>query len=116
MTMSEYLDSIEGTEQEQQMVQAIEDLREDLTVAAKIPFVGKTIVALLAFADLETIERFKQTIHYDNIKDWNIYVGDMEKGHFSIYPGDKQLKKIATAALIIFGVLFLMWLWKRVKK
>jgi len=110
MLLTEYLDTIEGTEQEQLFLQKLADLKNEFAQATKVPFVGKLIRALVAFGDCESIEEFKQSEHYANIQGYNIAVMDLEKGFFSIHPGKEQLTKMAifsaiAAALILLFVL-----------
>ena len=113
MLLTEYLDTIENTEQEQQFLKAVSEIKEELSQAAKVPIVGKTIRALVALCELESIAAFKQSEHYENIRGYNIHVSNLEKGHFSIQPGKKHWEKAAKAAAIAAAVLLLLCLCKR---
>ncbi|MCL2376876.1 MAG: hypothetical protein FWC76_05700 [Defluviitaleaceae bacterium] len=113
MLLTEYLGEIENTEQEQQLLQGLADLKDEFAPAANIPFAGKVIKALMALGDAESIEEFRQTGHYENIEGFNIHVINLKKGQFSIYPGSEHLKKIAMVAAIIGGVLLLLCLCRK---
>ncbi|MCL2526796.1 MAG: hypothetical protein FWE42_00150 [Defluviitaleaceae bacterium] len=111
MIISEYLDLIENTDQEQLLRDKIVEIEEHLVKAASIPVLGKTLTALIAFGQAESVEAFKQSEHYVNLKDWNIEVADLEAGHFSITPGPVHMvkvKKIAVAIGIVVALLVLL--------
>jgi len=117
MIFSDYLDSIENTEQEQQLLEQFAknaaDIQEGVNEA---PFIGKIkiIGALLALGTAESIEAFRQSEYYEYLKDWEISVKDLEKGHFSLYPGAEQRKKIfAIAGAVVLGIVLLVWCCKR---
>jgi len=103
MIVSDYLDSIEGTEQEAVLLKAFTELTEDKDIAKVfgLPIVGKLIKALVVLGSSESIDAFRQTEHYMNIKDWGITVFDLEKGYISIHPGLQHRKKIFIAAIAI---------------
>ena len=110
MIVSNYLDSIEGTEQESVFLSHFVEIAEDEDVAKvlHLPIVGKLLGALVALGSMDSIAKFKQTEHYNIIKDWGITVFDLKKGYISIHPGPKKLKKIlAVMAVVGFGLLFL---------
>ena len=113
MTISEFLDSIETTEQEQQFIDAIANIKDDLAQATQVPFVGELFTAILAIVDEGSIESFKQTEHFDTIKDFNISVFDIEKGYFSIWPGPKHQKIILKVAVGICAIILLIYLCRK---
>ena len=113
MLLTEYLNSIENTEQDQLFLQKLSEIKNDIGQAAKMPFIGKLIRALMAMGDSESIKEFKQSEHYENIAGFNITVSDLEKGHFSIYPGAAHGKKIAKVLAIAGAGLLLLWLCRR---
>ena len=117
MIFSEYLDSIENTEQEQQLLgqftKTAAEIQEGVNEA---PIMGKIkiIGALLALGSVESIEAFRQSEYYDYLKDWEISVKDLEKGHFSLYPGAAQRKKIfAIAGAVVLAIVLFVWCCKR---
>jgi len=112
MLLTEYLDTIENTEKEQEFLRALSDIRQELQAGAKIPFIGKPIRALAAIGECESIEEFKQSEHYENITGFDITVSNLEKGHFSIYPGSAQRKKMAKVLAIVIAALLLLRLCK----
>jgi len=118
MVISKYLDSIEGTEDEQKLLNATLKLSEEEGISELYdkPFVGKIFTALNVLGKSESIADFKQTKHYDNIKDLGISVFDLEKGFFSIYPGPKHIKGICAVAGIVGAGLLLLKLRKLCKK
>ena len=103
MVVSKYFDSIEGTEKEPVFLNSLVELAEDKDVAKLLnkPVVGKLLSALVALSSSESIEAFRQTEHYKNIKDWGITVFNLEKGYISIHPGPKHIKKILVVISIV---------------
>jgi len=112
MVISKYLDSIEGTEDEQKFKEAIAKLSEteEITVLLDKPGIGPFFKSIFAIAEADSIADFKQSEHYANIKDWSITVFDLENGTFSIHPGPKHVKMfLAVAAMVGVGI----YLFKR---
>ena len=96
MKVSEYFDSIEGTEQERVFLEKFAGMDElqDLKKLTKIPLIGKMLKALAALSESGSIADYKTTDNYAHIKDWDIVVRNLEKGDFTIQPGPEQRKKI----------------------
>jgi len=113
MLLTEYLDTIQGTDQEQQFIEKLAELKVHFEPAAKVPIFGKTIKALIALGDASNIEDFKQSEHYNNIQGYNIAITDIEKGYFSIHPGKAQLVKLVPFFAIIGGVILLLILSRK---
>ena len=109
MLLTDYLDTIENTQQEQQFMQHLAELKEHFVPATKIPFVGRMIRALVALGDCGSVTEFKQSEHYPNIRGYNITLMDLEKGYFSITPGREQLAKVIPILGTIVGLL-LLWI------
>ena len=110
MLVSKYFDSIEGTEKEPVLLKCIVELAEDEDVAKLLdkPIIGKLLSALVDLSSSDSIDAFRQTEHYENIKDWGITVFDLEKGYISIHPGPKHMKKIfVVMAIACIGVYLL---------
>ena len=114
MLVSKYLDSIEGTEKEPVFLNSFAELTEDKDVAKLLdkPIIGKLLSALIALRCSDSIEAYKQTEHYENIKDWGITVFNLEKGYISIHPGPKHIKKLFTVMAIACVGVYLMKLIK----
>jgi len=117
MKVSDYLDSIEGTEKEPVFLKGLDEMtkNEDIAKALNTPIAGKLLTALVALGDSESIEAFKQTEHYEIIKEWGITVFDLEKGYISIHPGPKHLKRILAVAAVAGAGLLLLKLYKKHK-
>jgi len=115
MLVSKYFDSIEGTEKEPILLNSLIELAEDKDVAKLLdkPIIGKLLSALVALSSSDSIEVFRQTEHYEYIKDWGITVFDLEKGYFSIHPGPKHLKKIFAVIAVACVGLYLLKLRKK---
>jgi len=115
MTIAKYLDSIDGTDKEPILFKGMGKLTKEEGIAALMdkPGVGDLFCALAELGNSESIAEFKQTVHYDAIKDWGISVFDLEKGSISIYPGPKHLKKFFTVVAIAGAGIYL---WKLHKK
>ena len=115
MTIAKYLDSIEGTDKEPILFKGMVKLTEEESIAALMdkPGVGDIFTALAELGSSKSIADFRQTQHFNAIKDWGISVYDLEKGNISVYPGPKHLKRFFTVVAIAgAGVL----LWKLHKK
>ena len=112
MKLSMYLDSIQNTENEELFLQKLSDINKDLAKATSVPFIGKKIRSVIALGNAESIEDFRQTRHYDVIKDWNIYVPDLEKGHIYLnyFPIEAKI------LLSIFALIALIWVVRRICK
>jgi len=110
MLLTEYLDSIENTDEERLFLTKIVEMKEELGQAKQIPIVGKFIKALIDLGDSGSIAEFKQCEHYENIMGYNIRIMDMEKGYFSMYPGKELGMKAAKIAAIVVAVVLLLCL------
>ncbi|MCL2397179.1 MAG: hypothetical protein FWC93_03845 [Defluviitaleaceae bacterium] len=115
MLLTEYLDSIENTEQEQMFLQKLAEpeLKDAFGQLVNVPFVGKLFLALVTLGDSENIEDFRHSGHYDGIRHYSIAISNIEKGYFSIYPGPVHMKKIAKVAGVIGAGLLLLILCKK---
>ena len=112
MLLTDYLDSIQGTEQEARFFEVFAVVKDAVKQLTRIPVVGKLFEALVVLDDLGSIETFVQCEHYQNIRGWDIFV-NLDKGVFSIYPGAESRKKIFTF-LALFGIgVLLLCLWRR---
>ena len=94
MVFSEFLDSIEGTEKEQIFISFMAKSKDALAEVPRIPFLGKVLSAIAYMANCESISEFRQSEHYEYLKDWNVGLHDIDKGHLSIYPSNEILLKI----------------------
>jgi len=108
MRFSEYCETVENTEQEQQLLQfmkqdKMKDAEKVFEKLSRIPVVGKLFSAVIALGDYESIEAYKQSEHYDNIKDWRFTI-DYDKNSLSIGMNEEQQKK-ALKVLAIFGAI-----------
>ena len=110
MTISKFLDSVEGTEKEPMLFNGMVKLTEEESIAKlmDMPGVGSIFNALAILGRSESIAEFRETEHYNVIKDWSITVFDLENGNVSIYPGPKHLKKFFTVVAIA-GTGLLLW-------
>ena len=116
MIFSEYLDSIESTPNEQLLIQKLADMEGDLSQAKNVPFVGKVIAAMIELGKAQSIADFRQTAHYDNIKNWNITVTDLEKGQFSINPGPEHTRWLIGVFGVVAAIIVLWCLCRKRRK
>ena len=115
MRFSQFCETVENTEQEQQLLQFFNNDEQVEKIFSKmtcIPGVGKLCKSLLAMGDYESITAFKQSEHYDPIKDWNFTV-DFDKKSLSITPNDEQKKKAFKILTVISAVLILIKIYRK---
>jgi len=116
MKFADYLDLVENTEDEQLLLKNAAEIRDDIAKVTWIPIVGKILTALIVLGECENIAEFRQSEQYDVIKDWNIEVSDIKKGHFSLYPSDAHLQIIKTVIIVVGAVLTLLWLRRKLRR
>ena len=117
MLLTDYLLSIVGTEEEQVFLRELSKLKDDFAEVTTVPVVGDLFAALVALCDGGNLETFAQTPHFASLEGFNITVKDLEKGHFSIYPGTAMLKKAALFLGAVFaGILLLCAIVKRCRR
>jgi len=120
MKFSQLCDTVENTEQEQQLLQFLkqDDMQEAEKVFAKMaraPFMGKLFASLIALSDYESIAAYRQSEYYDNIKDWDFKI-DFDKKSLYIGPNDEQ-KKTALKALAVIGIVItLIVLFRKLRR
>ena len=117
MKFSQLCDQVENTGQEQQLLQIFkqDDMKKVENIFIKltrVPIVGKLFSAIIALGDYESIASFKQSEHYNNIKDWNFEV-DFDKKGFSVGPGEEQQRKVAKVLAISGAVITLIILCRK---
>jgi len=112
MLFTEFLDSAANTENEARFFEELAKVKDELAQATRVPVVGKLIRALVVLGDYGSIEVFKESVHYPDIEGWDCYI-NFDKGHFSIYPGAEQRKKILMVLACIGAGLFFFWLCRR---
>ena len=113
MLFSEYLDSVENTEQETKLIEQLGLIKENAAWAVRIPLLGKILSALVVLSESENIEAFRQSEQYACVKDWNVTVFDHEAGAISITPSDKIKSKIAKIFTVVGALIFLLWLCRK---
>jgi len=97
MRFSQFCDIAENTEKEQQLLQFLKQddmkpVKKAFGQLARKPFIGKLFTAVIALSDYESIAAFKQSEHYEHIKDWNFNI-DFDKNSLLIGPNEEQAKK-----------------------
>ena len=115
MRFCEYLDTVEGTEREGMLKQKLVDTKDYFSKAINVPIAGKILRALIALGESKSIADFRQTSHYQNIKDWDVTVYSLEGEDFklNISPSSVHYKKIIKVLLFVAAAIFL---FKRYKK
>ena len=108
MRFSEYCETVENTEQEQQLLQfmkqdKMKDAEKVFEKLSRIPIIGKLFSAVVALSNYESIAAYKQSEHYDNIKNWKFAI-DYDKNSMSIGMNEEQQKKVLKV-LAIFGAI-----------
>lgn len=107
MKFSRYLKKTANTEQEQKFLQflntdAVTLAFKQLSKMDKLPVVGRMFAAIVELKNYESLDAYKQSVHYPYIKDWDVTV-NIDKGQFMIGPGKKHrkmmLKFIAAAGI-----------------
>ena len=117
MRFSQFCEQAEGTEQEQQLLQFFKQdgMKEAEAVflkMARIPFIGKLFAALAALGDYDSIAEFRQSEHYQNLKDWNFSVNFKKKSLY-ITLNDEQKKKAMKILAISSAVITLVVLCRK---
>ena len=97
MRFSQFCDITENTEQEQQLLQFLKQdnmkqAEKAFTKLTRVPVIGNLFAAVIALSNYESIAAYKQSEHYQHIKDWNFAIDFDKKGLF-ITPDDEQKKK-----------------------
>ncbi|MCL2217574.1 MAG: hypothetical protein FWB91_11235 [Defluviitaleaceae bacterium] len=115
MLFTEYLDSVENTDDEARLLEEIAKFKDDLAQAVSVPLVGKIVRAIAALGELGSIEAFKQSEHYHYIEGWDASI-DLDKGMFSLYPGAEQRKTILKILAFIGAGIFFLWLFCKCKR
>ena len=121
MKFSEFCDSIENTEQEQQFLQYLKDddgfgqAKQHLEKAKKIPVVGKVCMALVALSDFDSIAEFKASEYYPQIMDWDITF-DSEAKSLSLNLSDAQKKKAAKVFFVVAAVVAALLIFLKVRR
>ena len=119
MKFSEFCTIAENTEQEQQFMQFVrameemEAIKEAIPKMQRVPVLGKVLTAVVALAESEGITAFKQTEHYQAIKDWNITF-DPEKRDFSMNPSTEQVQKIVKIVSVAASVIAVLLLCRKI--
>ena len=109
MIFSDFLDSVESNEQEQQLKEVLLQIVNTISPSMlNIPIAGKALGALVALHEAESIEGFRQSEHYIIIKDFDV-TANLDKGMLFVYPGAGQRKQIAMIFAAVCVGLFLLW-------
>jgi len=112
MRFSQFCETAENTEQEQQLLQfmnqdKMKQAEKAFTKLTRVPIVGNLFAALLAMGNYDSIAEYKQSEHYDHIKDWEFKI-DFEKNSLAVGPNDEQKKKALRIFAIISAVITLI--------
>jgi len=112
MLFADYLQSIEGTEQEQEFFDNLKELGTALEeTPPNIPIAGKLVNAMKVLCECSDVAEFTGKDEYHVLAGWNITLGDGVS--FNLTPGPEHKKKIFKVLAIIGGVLLALWLFKR---
>ena len=112
MKFSQFCDKAENTEQEQQLLQFLkqddmEPAEKVFTKLARAPVVGKLFAAVTALGEYDSIAAFKQSEHFQHIKNWNFAI-DFDKKSMFITPNETQIRKALKVFAIIGAVVALI--------
>jgi len=117
LRFSQFCDLAENTEQEQQLLQFLkqDDMKQVekvFTKLTRVPIIGKLLAAVIALGNYESIAAFKQSEHYQNIKNWNFSI-NFDKKSLIISPNDVQIKKALKVLAIIGTVITLIMVCRK---
>jgi len=120
MRFSQFCDMVEHTEQEQQLLQflkqdGMEQVEEVFANMTGVPIVGKLFAAINALSDYETIAEFKQSEHYQHLKDWNVTI-DFDKKLLLLGPNDEQKKKAVKILAVIGTIITLIMIYRKLRR
>ena len=119
MKFSQFCDTVENTEQEQQLLQFLKEseMKKVEQILAKMigfPVIGNPCAAIVALINAESIAAFRQSRHYRHLMNMDFHF-DLDKRSLYINPSDvykTHLKKalaavgIGIVALVICRKLF----------
>ena len=117
MTFSQFCDAAENTEQEQQLFQMLKKdelkvFRDMMAKMRRMPITGKIFAALLALCACDSIAAFRQSEHYQHIKDYNFKV-DFDRNSLYLNPSDAQKKQMAKALAVIGATAAILLICKK---
>jgi len=126
MKFSEFCDSIENTEQEQQFLQYVKEeyretkeaIEDENSAAAikRIPFVGKMVFALAALADCESLAEFRESEYYPVlVDDWDASY-DPDTGKFSLGASAKVKKQAAKIFFVVVGIIAVLLIFCKIRR
>jgi len=103
MLFHDYLDSIQGTEDEARFLAHLEKSHKGISKVANmpIPVAGKIMKALAHLGECDSVEDFKESCHYNSVRNWEIKI-DLDKSTLSCNPSKElQAKWLGIAAAIV---------------
>ena len=112
MRFSQFCDTAENTEQEQQLFQLVKDddfkqAEKALAWLTRLPFFGNLFAAIVALGSYESIAEYRKSRHYDHIKDFDFKV-DFEKKSLAVGPTEEQKKKALQIVAMIGAAIALI--------
>jgi len=73
----------------------------------RLPIIGKLLAAVVALGNYDSIAAFKQSGHYQHLKNWNFAI-DFDKKSMSISPNEEQKRKAIKVLAIIGAIIALI--------
>jgi len=116
MLLTDYLDEIQGTQEENDFIDKLNtpEIKDAFAAATKVPVVGKMMAGLVALAD-SSIGEIKESGYYAAFKDFDIKV-DPDTGYFSITPGAKMKKQMLIFVGVVAAVIVGFIIWRKIRK
>lgn len=117
MKFSQFCETAENTEQEQQLLELLKDgelkkAEEVLEKMTNVPVIGKLCAAVIALINTESIAEFRQSSHYQHLMDME-FSFDFDKRSFYITPSDVQKKQIKKTLTVIGGGIALLLIYRK---
>jgi len=116
MLLTDYLDEIQGTQQETDFIEKLNqpEIKQAFTAASKVPVVGKMMAALVALADC-SIGEIKDSSHYAALEGYEIKIDPNTDG-FSIMPGSAMKKQMLIIAGVVVAIIAAFIIWRKIRK
>ena len=111
MRFNEYLESIQGTEQEEKLFELVNKFKDDIGEAqeqvSQVPVLGKIVNAVAFLVECGNVEDYLESEHAQLLQGWDVKA-DLDKGIFNVYPGKEIRMKLFAVLGVAAAVILLL--------